>query len=112
MTDLVKSIAQGLLCVGLTALPLALVHAAETQASRAGAVRLSPSTAQLAAGITMLNRGDASVWRTTSVQGTPSVPLAAEHSGFTLTKTIWTMGGAPADHANLHQVPSAVGIPA
>jgi lipopolysaccharide export system protein LptA len=38
MTDLVKSIAQGLLCVGLTTLPLALVHAAETQASRAGAV--------------------------------------------------------------------------
>jgi uncharacterized protein YfaS (alpha-2-macroglobulin family) len=83
--------------------PLNIAINGQTATPRAGAIRLSPSTAQLAAGITFLNRGDASVWRTTSVQGTPSAPLPAEHSGFTLTKTIWTMGGAPADLANLHQ---------
>ena len=64
---------------------------------------MSPSPAQLSSGITFLNRGDASVWRTTSVQGTPAAPLAAEANGLTLTKTYWTMGGTPADLATLHQ---------
>ena len=64
---------------------------------------MSPSTAQLNAGITFLNRGDAQVWRTTSVQGTPAAPLPAGASGLTLTKTFWTMGGTPADLATLHQ---------
>lgn len=83
--------------------PLNIAINGQTAQPRAGAIRLSPSTAQLAAGLTFLNRGDATVWRTTSVQGTPSAPLPAEHSGFTLTKSVWTMGGAPADLANLHQ---------
>ena len=72
-------------------------------APRDGAIRLSPSTAQLNAGITFLNRGDAQVWRTTSVQGTPALPLPADANGLTLTKTFWTMGGTPADLASLHQ---------
>ena len=38
MTDVVKSMAYALLCIGLTALPLAAAHAAENQGSRAGAV--------------------------------------------------------------------------
>ncbi|MBL6936936.1 MAG: alpha-2-macroglobulin family protein [Alphaproteobacteria bacterium] len=70
---------------------------------RGGALRLAPSTQQLMAGITLLNRGDAGVWRTTSVQGTPATPLPATANGLTLTKTFWTMGGTPADLANLHQ---------
>jgi uncharacterized protein YfaS (alpha-2-macroglobulin family) len=70
---------------------------------RDGAVRLSPSLAQLNAGITLLNRGDAPVWRTSSVQGTPSVPLPAEANGLTLKKTVWTMSGQPADLATLKQ---------
>jgi uncharacterized protein YfaS (alpha-2-macroglobulin family) len=70
---------------------------------RDGAIRLSPSTAQLSTGLTLLNRGDAPVWRTTSVQGTPIKALPAEQSGLTLTKTVWTMGGSPADLSRLHQ---------
>ncbi len=58
---------------------------------RAGAVRLAPNLQQLAAGITLANKGDAGVWRTTSVEGTPAIPLPAESSNVTLKKTIWTM---------------------
>ncbi|MEI9991886.1 MAG: alpha-2-macroglobulin [Rhizomicrobium sp.] len=83
--------------------PLNILVNGQPGIPRAGAIRLSPSPAQLSSGITFLNRGDASVWRTTSVQGTPAAPLPAEASGFTLSKTYWTMGGTPADLSHLHQ---------
>jgi len=83
--------------------PLNVAVNGQPATPRAGAVRLSPSLAQLNAGITFLNRGDAGVWRTTSVQGTPAAALPAEQSGLTLTKTFWTMGGTPADLTHLHQ---------
>jgi uncharacterized protein YfaS (alpha-2-macroglobulin family) len=83
--------------------PLNVLVNGQPGAPRDGAIRLSPSTAQLAAGITFLNRGDAQVWRTTSVQGTPALPLPAEANGLTLTKTFWNMGGVPADLTKLHQ---------
>ena len=70
---------------------------------RDGAVRLAPDYGQLAAGVTLLNRGDAVVWRTTSVEGTPAAPLPAAASGLTLSKSVWTLSGSPADLANLHQ---------
>ncbi|HXL98431.1 MAG TPA: alpha-2-macroglobulin, partial [Rhizomicrobium sp.] len=70
---------------------------------RDGAIRLSPSLGQLNAGIAILNRGDAPVWRTSSVQGTPSGPLPAEANGLTIKKTVWTMSGQPADLATLKQ---------
>ena len=72
-------------------------------APRDGAVRLSPTLAQLDAGLAILNRGDGTVWRGTSVQGTPSIPLPAAENGLTLKKTVWTMSGIPADLAALHQ---------
>jgi len=83
--------------------PLNVAINGQTATPRAGAIRLSPSTSQLAAGITLLNRGDATVWRTTSVQGTPSLPLPVAANGLTITKSIWTMDGAPADMSKLHQ---------
>jgi len=83
--------------------PLNILVNGQPGAPRDGAIRLSPSTAQLAAGLTFLNRGDAQVWRTTSVQGTPATPLAADAHGLTLSKTYWTMGGTPADLSSLHQ---------
>ncbi len=83
--------------------PLNVAVNGQPATPRAGAIRLSPSTAQLDTGLTLLNRGDALVWRTTSVQGTPIKALPAEQSGLTLTKTIWTMGGSPADLSRLHQ---------
>jgi len=83
--------------------PLNVAINGQPATPRAGAIRLSPSTAQLSGGLTLLNRGDALVWRTTSVQGTPIKALPAEQSGLTLTKTIWTMGGSPADLSRLHQ---------
>jgi hypothetical protein len=72
-------------------------------AIRDNAVRLSPSLVQLSAGITLLNHGDALVWRSASAQGTPDAPLPAESDGLTLTKSVWTMSGAPADLSHLHQ---------
>jgi uncharacterized protein YfaS (alpha-2-macroglobulin family) len=70
---------------------------------RDGAIRLAPDYGQLNAGITLSNKGDATVWRTVSVQGTPALPLPAAADGLTLTKSVWTMSGSPADLANLHQ---------
>jgi uncharacterized protein YfaS (alpha-2-macroglobulin family) len=70
---------------------------------RNGAVRLKPSLGQLEAGLRVLNRGDATVWRTVSVQGTPSVPLPAQADGVTLNKAIWTVSGSPADLSSLKQ---------
>jgi uncharacterized protein YfaS (alpha-2-macroglobulin family) len=70
---------------------------------RDGSIRLAPTLGQLNSGITLLNKGDATVWRAVSVQGTPATPLPAEANGLRLTKTVWTMSGAPADLANLHQ---------
>ena len=67
--------------------PLNILVNGQPGSPRDGAIRLSPSTAQLNAGITFLNRGDAQVWRTTSVQGTPALPLPADAHGLTLTKT-------------------------
>jgi uncharacterized protein YfaS (alpha-2-macroglobulin family) len=57
---------------------------------------------QLNAGVTLMNRGG-SVWRTTSIQGTPSAALPPTANGLTLTKTVWTMAGQPADMAALRQ---------
>jgi uncharacterized protein YfaS (alpha-2-macroglobulin family) len=70
---------------------------------RDSAIRLSPSSGQLDAGITLVNKGDALVWRTVSVQGTPALPLPATANGLTLTKSVWTMSGSVADLGNLHQ---------
>ncbi|MDE2183938.1 MAG: alpha-2-macroglobulin family protein [Alphaproteobacteria bacterium] len=70
---------------------------------RNGAVRLSPDWGALNGGIALTNKGDATVWRTTSVQGTPSAPLPAVATGIRLTKSAWTLGGSPADLGNLHQ---------
>jgi alpha-2-macroglobulin len=70
---------------------------------RAGAVRLTPSLTQLSSGVTLLNRSDAGVWRTTSVEGTPAIPLPEQSAGLTLHKSVLTMGGQPADLSNLHQ---------
>jgi hypothetical protein len=83
--------------------PLNIAVNGQPAQPRDGAVRLAPSLAQLNAGITLLNKGDAPVWRATSVQGTPSVPLPAEANGLTLKKTVWTMSGQPADLATLKQ---------
>ncbi len=83
--------------------PLNIAVNGQPMQPRSGAVRLSPSLAQLAKGIAILNRGDAGVWRTVSVQGTPSIPLPAEANGLTVTKTVWTMAGQPADLATLKQ---------
>jgi uncharacterized protein YfaS (alpha-2-macroglobulin family) len=70
---------------------------------RNGAIRLTPSYGQLEAGLTFLNKGDAQVWRTVSVQGLPALPLPAVSNGLTLAKAAWTLSGSPADLHNLRQ---------
>lgn len=67
------------------------------------AVHLSPSLAALNGGIVIANRGDAPVWRSVSVQGTPSAPLPETASGLSLHKSVWTVDGSPADLAALKQ---------
>ena len=83
--------------------PLNILVNGKPALPRDGAIRLSPSMGQLAQGLTLLNKGDATVWRTTSVQGIPAQPLPEIANGLTLNKSIWTMSGTPADLANLHQ---------
>ena len=84
-------------------LPLNITVNGAPAGPRDGAVRLTPNLGQLGAGVTVANKGDANVWRTTSVAGTPAAALPPAANGFTLTKTVWTMSGAPADLASLHQ---------
>jgi uncharacterized protein YfaS (alpha-2-macroglobulin family) len=84
-------------------LPLNVTVNGQPAHPRDGAVRLAPTLQQLEAGLTVANRGDAQIWRTISVTGTPNATLPAVADGLTLTKSIWTMSGAPADVTSLHQ---------
>jgi alpha-2-macroglobulin len=83
--------------------PLHILVNGKPATPRDGMIHLSPSLAQLNAGITLLNKGDAPVWRTLSVQGTPALALPAATNGLTLKKTVWTMSGQPADLSTLKQ---------
>lgn len=84
-------------------LPLNVTVNGAPASPRAGAVRLTPTLAQLDAGITFANRGTAGVWRSTAVTGTPNATLPAMANGLSLNKSIWTMSGAPADVSSLRQ---------
>ena len=84
-------------------IPLNIIVNGAPATPRDGAVRLNPTLAQLNSGITLVNRGDAPVWRSTAVSGTPNAALAPAASGVTVSKSVWTMSGSPADLANLHQ---------
>jgi alpha-2-macroglobulin len=68
---------------------------------RDNAVRLTPVVAQLDNGITLTNRGDASV--SVAVSGTPTSAQPAMANGATINKSIWTTSGAPADLSSLRQ---------
>jgi uncharacterized protein YfaS (alpha-2-macroglobulin family) len=83
--------------------PLNILVDGKPAMPRDGSIRLSPSLGQLQNGLNFLNKGDAGVWRTSSVQGTPALPLPATANGFTLDKQVWTMAGTPADLSNVHQ---------
>ena len=84
-------------------LPLNVTVNGAPAAPRAGAVRLTPTLAQLDAGVTFANRGSGTVWRSTAVTGTPNATLPAMANGLSLSKSIWTMSGSPADVSSLRQ---------
>lgn len=84
-------------------LPLNVTVNGTPAAPRAGAVRLTPTLAQLDAGVTFANRGSGTVWRSTAVTGTPNATLPAMANGLSLSKSIWTMSGSPADVGSLRQ---------
>ncbi len=84
-------------------LPLNVAVNGASASPRAGAVRLTPTLAQLDAGITFANRGSGTVWRSTAVTGTPNATLPAMANGLSLNKSIWTMSGSPADVSSLRQ---------
>ena len=83
--------------------PLNIAVNGQPQTLKSGAVRLAPNPQQLFAGLNILNRGDAGVWRDVSVEGTPNAPLPPEVSGLTARKSVLTMEGQPADLAALKQ---------
>ncbi len=56
-----------------------------------GAVRLSPTLAQLSRGMAFRNNGNLAVWRSVSVSGAPDSPLPATASGLTVTKSVWRL---------------------
>ncbi len=73
-------------------------------APKAGAVRLAPTVGDLARGIAVANKGQMVVWRNVSVQGMPASPLPPTTNGMkTVKKSVWTMGGQPADVTKLKQ---------
>jgi uncharacterized protein YfaS (alpha-2-macroglobulin family) len=84
-------------------LPLSITVNGAPATPREGAVRLTPTLAQLNTGVTLANKGDAQVWRSTAIAGTPNAALPAAASGFTVSKSVWTMSGAPADVSTLKQ---------
>jgi hypothetical protein len=43
------------------------------------------------------------VWRSTAVAGTPNAALPAAANGVTVSKSVWTISGSPADLSKLHQ---------
>ncbi len=89
--------------LGLQRVPLNIAVNGRPAQPRDGAVRLAPSLVQLETGIAIANRGDAPVWRSVSVQGTPAIALPAGANGLTLKKSVWTMSGSPADLATVKQ---------
>jgi uncharacterized protein YfaS (alpha-2-macroglobulin family) len=56
-----------------------------------------------AAAETVANRGTAPLWRTVSLSGVPKADLAAESSGYTVSRTIYKPDGSPADLAKVRQ---------
>jgi uncharacterized protein YfaS (alpha-2-macroglobulin family) len=84
-------------------LPLNVTVNGAPATPRQGAVRLTPTLQQLGNGVAIANRGDAGVWRTVSVAGTPAAALPAAANGMTLNKSVWTLSGAPADLSSLRQ---------
>ena len=70
---------------------------------RNGAIRVAPNYGQLEAGLTFVNKGDADIWRTVSVQGQPATPLPPAANGLSIEKAAWTLSGSPVDLANVHQ---------
>ena len=83
--------------------PVRVLVNGKAQEPRDGAVRLVPSYGALNAGITLTNAGDATLWRESSVQGTPTTPQPEMANGLTIKKTVWTLSGQPVDLANLKQ---------
>ena len=69
---------------------------------RDGAVRLSPIADRPGARRHPHQQGDAVVWRSTAVSGVPAAAVPPSASGMTMTKSVWTMAGAPADPAAMH----------
>jgi uncharacterized protein YfaS (alpha-2-macroglobulin family) len=89
--------------LSLSRAPMKILVNGKPAQQKDNAVRLSPSLGALAAGITLTNKADSSVWRTVSVSGIPAQPLPASATGLTLKKTVWTMDGQPADLSSLKQ---------
>lgn len=68
-----------------------------------GMLQVAPTRAELEAGVTLKNAGEAPVWWSATVSGVPEAPLPAEARGITIEKHYFTLEGAPVDLARLRQ---------
>ncbi|MFT3811695.1 MAG: alpha-2-macroglobulin [Micropepsaceae bacterium] len=75
--------------------------ATATEAS--GQVVVNPALNELAAGVSVKNAGDKSIWRVVSATGVPASPLPAAADGLTVSKAYYNLDGTPANLAMLKQ---------
>lgn len=66
-------------------------------------VVLTPSTADLAAGLSVANAGAAPVWQAVSVSGVPAVPPPAAREGLRIKRQFLTRAGEPVNLDDIHQ---------
>jgi uncharacterized protein YfaS (alpha-2-macroglobulin family) len=66
-------------------------------------LRFSPTLAQMGQGISIRNNGQKQAWRIVSAEGIPAQPLPAEQNGVSISKSILTMTGQPADLSSVKQ---------
>ena len=68
-----------------------------------GQVVLNPALNELAAGVSVKNAGDKSIWRVVSATGVPASPLPAASDGVEVTKAYYNLDGSPANLGALKQ---------
>ncbi|MBX9942483.1 MAG: alpha-2-macroglobulin family protein, partial [Reyranella sp.] len=66
-------------------------------------VVINPDAAAIARGVRIRNEGDRAVWMQVTARGVPREPLPAASSGLSVNRQFLTLGGQPADLAQVRQ---------
>ena len=94
-------LAQWRLLNGAPPLKIEATGAAAAEAS--GQVVVNPALNELAAGVSVKNAGDKSIWRTVSATGVPASPMPAANEGVSVSKAYYNLDGSPANLGGLKQ---------